>query len=64
MERYVRWFVELPRFYRIMTTLALAVGVAAVATGLGTGNAAFLAVGAFWLFGATAAVAVAAANER
>jgi len=49
MEKYVLWFARLGRFYQILVALAVFVGLAAAGTGIGTGNPAFLAVGAFWL---------------
>jgi hypothetical protein len=59
MEKYVLWFARLGRFYQITTVLALAVGMIAVATGVGTGNGVFLGVGVLWLLGGTGVVALA-----
>lgn len=56
MEKYVLWFARLGRFHQILVALAVFVGLAAVGTGVGTGNPAFLAVGAFWLLVAPAVV--------
>ena len=63
MEKYVRWFAKLGRFYQILVALALFVGLAAVGTGVGTSNPAFLAVGAFWLLVAPAVVWLATRQE-
>jgi len=56
MEKYVLWFARLGRFHQILVALAVFVGLAAVGTGVGTSNPAFLAVGAFWLLVAPAVV--------
>jgi len=56
MEQYVLWFARLGRFYQILVALAVFVGLAAVGTGVGTGNPVFLAVGLFWLLVAPAVV--------
>ena len=49
MEEYLKWFVTLEPFYRILVGGAALVGVVALIYGLQADNAAFLGVGAFWL---------------
>ena len=49
MEQYLRWYVELEPFYKILIIGSLLVGAAALLTGVGTENPAFFVLGLFWL---------------
>jgi len=63
MEKYLLWFARLGRPYQLFVALAVFVGLAAVGTGFGTRNPVFLAVGAFWLLVAPAAVWLATSRD-
>lgn len=63
MEEYLKWFVTLEPFYRILVAGAALVGFVAVLFGLQTGNVAFLGVGVFWLVVGVGAVRVATRRE-
>lgn len=60
-----RWqrIEELDPFYRILLAGAVIVGIAAVATGLGTDNTVFLLLGIGWLLGGIAVVFFASSRE-
>jgi hypothetical protein len=64
MERYVRWFARLGRFYRILLTGALLTGIAAIAIGTGTQNGSFVVIGLLWVLCGSAIVWVADRRER
>lgn len=64
MEEYLRWFVTLEPFYRILVAGATLVGVVALLFGLRAGNAAFLGVGAFWLVVGVGVVRLATRREE
>ena len=64
MEEYLRWFVTIEPFYRILVAGATLVGFVALAFGLGTGTAAFLGVGVFWLVIGVGAVRLATRREE
>jgi hypothetical protein len=63
MEEYLKWFVTLEPFYRILVAGATLVGFVALLFGLQTGNVAFLAVGVFWLVVVVGAVRVVTRRE-
>lgn len=60
---YLRWAAELEPFYKILLGLAFFTGIAALATGLATGNPVFLALGVIWLGGGVGVVRFAARRE-
>jgi len=64
MDRYVRWLARLGRFYRIVLTFALLVGIVAIALSVATDNPVFFLVGIGWLLGGSAVVWVADRHER
>ena len=49
MKQYLRWYVELEPFYKILIIGSLVVGSAALLTGMGTENPTFFVLGIFWL---------------
>jgi hypothetical protein len=51
MEQYVRWYVELEPFYKILIIGSMLVGMLALVIGVGTENPAFLVLGLAWLGG-------------
>ena len=51
MQQYVRWYVELEPFYKILILGSMLVGVFALVTGMGTENPAFFLLGLAWLVG-------------
>lgn len=64
MDRYILWFARLGRFYRVILTFALLVGLAALAVGAATDSVVFLVVGICWLAGGSAVVWLADRRER
>ncbi|MEF8782205.1 MAG: hypothetical protein V5A39_02460 [Haloarculaceae archaeon] len=64
MVRYLLWFARLGRFYQIILTFALLVGLVAVAVSAATDSIVFLVVGICWLAGGSAVVWVADRRER
>lgn len=55
-QRFVRWYVKLPPFYKILMIGSLLVGALAALFGVGTANPVFMLVGGFWLVGGPAVV--------
>lgn len=51
MEQYVRWYVKLEPFYKILLIGSLLVGSAALLTGMATENPVFFVLGLAWLAG-------------
>jgi len=51
MEQYVRWYVKLEPFYKILIIGSMLVGMLALVVGLGTENPAFFVLGLAWLAG-------------
>jgi hypothetical protein len=64
MDRYVIWFARLGRFYQVIMTSALFIGIAAIAVGAGTQSTLFMLAGFFWVVGGSAVVWVADRRER
>ena len=51
MESYLRWYVELEIFYKILIIASLLIGSLAFFTGVGTQNPVFMLIGGLWLVG-------------
>lgn len=51
MERQLRWFIQLDGFYRILITVAVALGLVAVATGILEQSPVTFFLGMFWIVG-------------
>jgi hypothetical protein len=64
MERYLRWFARLGRFYQIVLTAAVLVGLLAIAASALADSPLFLLVGVGWLVGGSAVVWIADRRER
>lgn len=64
MESYLRWYVELETFYKILIIASLLIGSLALLTGVGTQNPVFILVGAFWLVGGPLVIWVMTALEN
>jgi hypothetical protein len=64
MERYLRWFARLGRFYQIVLTAAVLVGLLAIAASALADSPLFLLVGVAWLVGGSAVVWIADRRER
>lgn len=64
MERYLRWFARLGRFYQIILTVAVLVGLLAIAVSAVSNNPLFTLVGVLWLVGGSAVVWIADRRER
>lgn len=56
MEQYVRWYVELEPFYKILIIGSMLIGVLAVGVGMGTQNPIFFLLGLAWLAGGPATI--------
>lgn len=51
MQQYVRWYVKLEPFYKILLVGSVFIGMFALVTGLGTENPAFFLLGLAWMAG-------------
>jgi hypothetical protein len=58
MEQYVRWYVELEPFYKILIIGSMLIGVLAVGVGMGTQNPIFFLLGLAWLAGGPATIVI------
>jgi hypothetical protein len=64
MDGYILWFARLGRFYRIILTFALLVGITSVAVSAATDSPLLLVVGFLWLVGGSGVVWIADRRER
>lgn len=51
MEQYVRWYVEMEPYYKILFLAAMLVGSAGLLFGMATENPVFFTLGLAWLAG-------------
>lgn len=56
MERQLRWFIQLGGFYRILITVAVLIGIVAIATGILEQSPVTFFLGMFWIVGGPAVV--------
>jgi hypothetical protein len=64
MDSYVIWFARLGRFYQVIMTSALFIGIAAIAVGAGTQSTLLVIIGFLWIVGGSGVVWVADRRER
>ena len=64
MSRYLLWYANLHKFYRIILLAAVGVGVLALGTGMATENPVMFVIGLFWLVATPAVVHVASSYEE
>jgi hypothetical protein len=56
MNRYLRWYASLHKFYRILFWASISVGVFGVVAGLTTESVPMAGLGVFWLVGGPAVI--------
>lgn len=64
MNKYLLWYANLHKFYRILVLAGMGVGVLTVGAGMATENGVMFVAGVFWLVGAPAVVHFASRNEE